>query len=52
MEAETKSDEVTWLIDFDYKPMDDLLLYAKWARGYRQGGLSFTNPGLETWEPE
>jgi iron complex outermembrane receptor protein len=52
VEREAKSSKPTWLIDFDYKPTDDLLLYAKWARGYRQGGLSFTNPGLETWEPE
>ena len=52
VDIETQSDEVTWLIDFDYKPTDSLLLYAKWARGYRQGGLNFTNPGIETWEPE
>jgi iron complex outermembrane recepter protein len=32
--------------------MDDILLYAKYARGYRQGGINFTNPGVETWEPE
>lgn len=47
-----KSDKPTWVIDLDYKPTPDVLLYAKYARGYRQGGLSFTNPGLETWGPE
>ena len=52
VEREAKSNRITGLVDFDYKPIDNLLLYIKWARGYRQGGLSFTNPGLETWEPE
>jgi iron complex outermembrane receptor protein len=27
----------TWLVDLDYKPNDDMLFYAKWARGYRSG---------------
>jgi iron complex outermembrane receptor protein len=27
----------TWLINLDYAPNEDLLLYAKYARGYRQG---------------
>ena len=48
-----KSDAPTWLIDFDYKPIDDLLLYVKYARGYRQGN---TNPlgagGFTTYGPE
>ncbi|MFT3965533.1 MAG: TonB-dependent receptor [Sphingobium sp.] len=30
----------TWLIDFDYKLLDDVLLYAKYSRGYRQGGVN------------
>ncbi|HEX8031459.1 MAG TPA: TonB-dependent receptor, partial [Vicinamibacterales bacterium] len=47
-----KSNKPTWLIDFDYKPTPDTLIYAKYARGYRQGGINFTNPFLETWEPE
>ncbi|HMO67583.1 MAG TPA: TonB-dependent receptor, partial [Novosphingobium sp.] len=47
-----KSNEPTWLINLDYKPNSDILLYAKYARGYRQGGMNFTNPGLELWEPE
>jgi len=42
----------TWLAGVDYKPVDDLLLYAKYSRGYRQGGLNFTNIALETWRPE
>ncbi|HEX8058813.1 MAG TPA: TonB-dependent receptor, partial [Novosphingobium sp.] len=47
-----KSQKPTWLIDLDYKPTQDLLFYAKYARGYRQGGLNFTNPAVESWKPE
>ncbi len=46
------SKEPTWLINLDYKPNNDILLYAKWARGYRQGSIISANVGLETWEPE
>lgn len=47
-----KSDKPTWLIGLDYKPTADTMLYAKYARGYRQGTVNFTNPGLETADPE
>jgi iron complex outermembrane recepter protein len=47
-----ESSEPTWLIDLDYKPIDDVLLYGKYARGYRQGGVNVSSYGLETWEPE
>lgn len=47
-----KSNKPTWLIDLDFKPTPDTLIYAKYARGYRQGGINFTNPFIETWEPE
>ena len=47
-----KSNRPTWLINLDYKPIDDVLLYAKWARGYRGGGVNEANIGLETWGPE
>ena len=51
-EFRQKAKKPTWLIDLDYKPTDDILVYAKWARGYRQGGVNMTNIGLETWNPE
>jgi len=51
-EVSTSSKKPTWLVDLDYTPIDDLLLYAKYARGYRQGGLNFTAIGLEDWDPE
>ncbi len=46
------SSRPTWLIDLDYKPSDDILLYAKWARGYRQGTINSNNLGLEIAGPE
>lgn len=48
----SKSDKPTWLLDLDYKPNENLLLYAKWARGYRAGGVNSSNALLETWQPE
>ncbi|WP_428310652.1 TonB-dependent receptor [Hydrocarboniphaga sp.] len=35
-----KTDAFTWVLGLDYKPTDDLLLYGKWSRGYRQGGVA------------
>jgi iron complex outermembrane receptor protein len=47
------SDAPTWVVGLDYKPVDDVLLYGKYSRGYRQGS---TNPygadGYGTYEPE
>ncbi len=48
----TSSSKPTWLINFDYKPNNDMLIYAKWARGYRGGGLNEANFGFEAWNPE
>ena len=42
----------TWLIDVDYKPTRDLLLYAKYARGYRQGNINASNTLPQGWGPE
>jgi len=47
-----KSSKPTWLIDLDFKPTPDMLLFAKWARGYRGGGINEANVGAETWAPE
>ncbi|MET1755493.1 TonB-dependent receptor [Novosphingobium sp. RD2P27] len=51
-EITAKTSRPTWLIDVDFKPTPDTLLYAKYARGYRQGAVNFTNPGLEVVGPE
>jgi iron complex outermembrane recepter protein len=48
----SESNRPTWLINLDYKPNEDMLLYAKWARGYRGGGVNEANFGIETWQPE
>lgn len=34
------SDEPTWLISLEYKPTTDMMLYGKYARGYRQGSVN------------
>ncbi|MFT4045756.1 MAG: TonB-dependent receptor [Solimonas sp.] len=48
-----KSSAPTWLVDFDYTPTDDLLLYAKYARGYRAGGVFANAPSdLRIFDPE
>jgi iron complex outermembrane receptor protein len=35
-----KSHKPTWLIDFDYNPSHALLVYAKYARGYRSATIA------------
>jgi iron complex outermembrane receptor protein len=40
------------VIDVEYKPIPDVMLYAKYSRGYRQGAVNASNIGLETWAPE
>jgi iron complex outermembrane receptor protein len=42
LEKNTKAP--TWLIQADYKPIEEVMLYAKWTRGYRQGGLAIFGP--------
>ncbi|MDR2856361.1 MAG: TonB-dependent receptor [Novosphingobium sp.] len=35
-----KSSAPTWMIGLNYKPVEDVLLYAKYSRGYRQGSVN------------
>ncbi|MFT3966063.1 MAG: TonB-dependent receptor, partial [Sphingobium sp.] len=47
------SSKPTWLIDIDYKPTDDILLYVKYTRGYRSGGVKVDGgPDFNTFLPE
>jgi iron complex outermembrane receptor protein len=48
---ESNSRAPTWVVDLDYKPMQDLMLYGKYSRGYREGGV---NPRtvIATYGPE
>lgn len=39
-----KSKAPTWTIGLDYKPIEDVMIYGKWSRGYRAGGLSLFGP--------
>jgi iron complex outermembrane receptor protein len=52
LEFKTKSNKPTWLVNLEYKPNQSMLFYAKWARGYRKGGVAILNPFFETWKPE
>ena len=47
-----KSSKPTWVIDVDWKPNADILVYAKYARGYRAGGINPSVIGAATWQPE
>ncbi len=48
-----RSEAPTWMIDVDYKPTPDTMMYAKYSRGYRQGNiLPPAPPGLQTFGPE
>ncbi|TCM19546.1 iron complex outermembrane receptor protein [Novosphingobium sp. PhB165] len=48
-----KSSAPTWLIDFDYTPTQDILVYAKYARGYRAGGIApNVTASFATFDPE
>ncbi len=48
-----KSSKPTWLLGVDFKPMEDVLLYAKWSRGYRQAGVaSFAADQLQAYRAE
>jgi len=47
------SDAVTGLFDVDYFLTEDVMLYAKYSRGYRQGSLNlFGGEGLREFDPE
>lgn len=39
-----KSSAPTWLLGLDYIHSDNLMLYAKYARGYRQGTYNYISP--------
>jgi len=48
-----RSSAPTWLVDLDYVPVEDVLLYGKYARGYRAGGIVPAAPSqYTTFKPE
>ena len=43
----------TWMIDLEYKPLEDLLVYGKYSRGYRAGGVYGNSPAnYRVFDPE
>lgn len=42
----------TWTIDLQYRPVDDVMLYTKWSRGYRMGAITTNSIGFEEVGPE
>jgi iron complex outermembrane receptor protein len=49
----TSSRAPTWVMDLDYTPVEDLMVYFKYARGYRTGGIGPNSPpGFQTYQPE
>lgn len=51
-ELNQKSEKPTWMVGLDFKPTPDMLFYAKYARGYRQGNTNPSNTVPITWGPE
>jgi iron complex outermembrane receptor protein len=50
---EENSHAPTYLLGLDYNPIQDVLLYAKYARGYRQGSVAaFALEGFQVYAPE
>ncbi|MFA7602588.1 MAG: TonB-dependent receptor [Novosphingobium sp.] len=47
-----KSNRPTWIVGAEYRPMDDVMLFAKWSRGYRMGAITSNSIGYETVGPE
>jgi iron complex outermembrane receptor protein len=50
--GEQDSHAPTWMVDLEYKPTDDVMLYAKESRGYREGNVDVSQYGLSSWKPE
>jgi iron complex outermembrane receptor protein len=49
----TSTKAPTWMVGMEYKPIDDVLLYAKWSRGYRQGAVNpYGPPGFQSFDAE
>jgi iron complex outermembrane recepter protein len=43
----------TWVLDLDYTPIENTMFYAKYSRGYRQGGVDPFGPaGFNIFAPE
>jgi iron complex outermembrane recepter protein len=53
LDPEVTSEAPTGLLEVDFKPIDGIMVYAKYVRGYRQGAVNMSaDPGIDTWLPE
>jgi iron complex outermembrane recepter protein len=53
LSSHTSSSAPTGVVDLEYKPYEDLMLYGKYSRGYRQGAVNTNSPdGFATYAPE
>jgi len=51
--SHTSSSAPTGVVDLEYMPNHDLMLYGKYSRGYRQGAANTNSPdGFATYQPE
>jgi iron complex outermembrane recepter protein len=50
--SQENSHAPTWTFDLEYKPVDDVMVYAKESRGYREGNVDDSLYGLGSWKPE
>ena len=49
----TSSKKPTWTLNLSYNPVDDVMLYGTWSRGYRQGSANpFAHILAMTFDPE
>ncbi len=44
LDQKASFDKPTWLIGLDYKATDDIMIYGKYSRGYRTGGIKSDVP--------
>lgn len=52
-EAKVKSKAPTWTISAEFRPVDDLMTFVKYSRGYRAGATNPNSlPGFKTFEDE
>ncbi|MET0239304.1 MAG: TonB-dependent receptor [Sphingobium sp.] len=52
LEFSQSSKKPTWVLGVDIKPVEDVLVYGKWSRGYRQGYINPNIVGFEKFHPE
>jgi iron complex outermembrane recepter protein len=51
--TEERSGAPTWVTDLDYKPTENMMLYGKYSRGYRAGGVFPSAPSnYRVFQPE